>query len=50
MTAGCADKPREITPLDLAYLRGLYRTNTSASFALQKAHVVDQMTRALTGR
>jgi hypothetical protein len=49
MTAGCADKPKAMTPLDLAYLRGLYRTTTNASFALQKAHVVDQMTKALAG-
>lgn len=47
MTAGCADKPKAITPLDLAYLRGLYRTTTNASFASQKAQVVDRMTKAL---
>jgi hypothetical protein len=49
VTQECADKPKAVTEMDLAYLRGLYRGVTDLNFALQKAHIADRMKKVLAG-
>jgi hypothetical protein len=47
MTPGCADKPKTLTTMDLAFLRAVYRLDTAKVFASQRSEIAYQMTKAL---
>jgi hypothetical protein len=49
MTPRCDDKPKAITEMDLAYLRGLYQVTTDISFAQQKDQIAYQIKKGLAG-
>jgi hypothetical protein len=47
MTQGCADKPKTLTPMDVAYLRAVYRLDTGKVFSSQKSEIAYQMKKVL---
>ena len=49
MSPGCANKPKAITEIDLAYLRAVYKLDTAKVFSSQKSEIAYRMKQALAG-
>ena len=49
MSPGCAEKPKAITEMDVAYLRAVYRLDTAKVFSSQKSEIASRMKKALGG-
>ena len=47
MTPGCADKPKTLTTMDLAFLRAVYKLDTGKVFASQRSEIAYQMNKTL---
>lgn len=49
MSPGCAQKPKGVTDMDVAYLRALYRLDTAKIFSSQKSEIAYRMKKSLEG-
>jgi hypothetical protein len=51
LSSNCDDKlkPAEITPTDIAYLRGVYRMDAGAKLQIQQDQIAAEMAHALAG-
>jgi len=47
MTQGCADKPKTLTTMDLAFLRAVYKLDTGKRFPSQQSEIAYQMNKVL---
>jgi hypothetical protein len=47
MTPGCADKPKTLTTMDLAFLRAVYKMDTGKVFSSQRSEIAYQMNKTL---
>ena len=52
LSANCDDKlkPSEITPNDIAYLRGVYKMDAGATLQIQQDQIAGEMQKALGGQ